>query len=298
MAAPALATAESIEFVAEHMPEIAMDNRYATLPLWTNRAGGDADRWRLAAAAGYSRIAAGGLDLGGAMLSCAFDRSMSADSSLSLFGFFDDLSFSSAHLDRRPLDVSFTAELPLVLPSEAQFSELSGSTRHTGLGMAFRRATERKWLGRYEWTAGLMWERVALHNYTVRYQILDGRDADVRGLLDYSATYTFTTPFAGIAWPRESGNWRTRPHVQVALPLPRRGFAGRIVAAGIDARGDSADLGAKPFGDPSLTLGWDLTYMPWSLTVDVGSFASQATLERLIHEGAQRNWLVSFTWVH
>ena len=25
---------ESIEFIAEHLPEIAMDNRYASLPLW------------------------------------------------------------------------------------------------------------------------------------------------------------------------------------------------------------------------------------------------------------------------
>ena len=35
MLAPAAAADHSFEFVAEHLPEVAMDNRFATLPLWS-----------------------------------------------------------------------------------------------------------------------------------------------------------------------------------------------------------------------------------------------------------------------
>ena len=49
----------------------------------------------------------------------------------------------------------------------------------------------------------------------------------------------------------------------------------------------------KHFGDISVTIGLDITYKPWALTMDVGSALSQALLERAIHKGVGQNWLLS-----
>jgi hypothetical protein len=80
------------------------------------------------------------------------------------------------------------------------------------------------------------------------------------------------------------------------MPLPRRGMDGRITGPGFDLAGNQVDLGAKPFGDPSLTIGFDLTYLPWNLTVDVGSALSQYLLEPHIHEGVESDVLLTFRW--
>lgn len=298
MAVPVFAATESIEFVAEHIPEIAMDNRYATLPLWLAGDRPRSSEFRFAATASYARSSADGLTLDGPMLSLAVDRELSKSWHFVLLGFFDHLGFSSSGVDRRPLAVSFAGNVPLALPATGDFTQLTGTASHTGLGLAFRHATRRALLRQYEWTAGLMVEQMALREYSLRYRLVDGPDAGATGLLDYSATYTFATPFAGIAWPRVFGAWRTRPHLQIAMPLPRRGVIGRIEGDSFTVAGDTADSNDRPFGDPSLTLGWDVTYRPWNLTADIGSTVTQATLERYIHEGVGRNWLLSLTWEH
>jgi hypothetical protein len=116
-------------------------------------------------------------------------------------------------------------------------------------------------------------------------------------VVDYSATYSHMAPFAGIAWPREYGNWAFTPHVQAVVPLPRRGVVGQITGPGYDISGDTdKNRGDTPFGDPSMTIGLDVTYRPWNLTVDVGSAISQALLEPVIHKGIESNWLLSASW--
>jgi hypothetical protein len=88
--------------------------------------------------------------------------------------------------------------------------------------------------------------------------------------------------------------WRWTPHVLLAMPLPRRGFQGRITGPGFDLSGDTASAGhGKVFGDFSLTLGLDATYKPWGLTVDLGSLVTQALLEPFIHKGIDQNWVIS-----
>ena len=49
----------------------------------------------------------------------------------------------------------------------------------------------------------------------------------------------------------------------------------------------------KHFGDISVTLGVDATYETWGLSVDLGSLASQALIEPVVHKGIDRNWLIS-----
>ena len=294
---PALApAAESIEFVGEHLPEIAMDNRYASLPLW-DRCPEPGDRTCFAFEAGYGHTHSGTLSIDGPMFAASVAKPVGERGTLTAFVFFDDLALGSG-IERRPLDVLF-ANPPLTLPSDAQFTGLDGTARDSGAGVAYRRAAQLRFLSGFEWTAGLLWQRVALRNYSFAYEITAGPDLGTRGTLDYSANYSHLTPFAGIAWPRAHGAWGFTPHLQYAMPLPRRGVAGHITGPGFDLRGGTDTNGhGKHFGDPSVTAGLDLTYLPWNLTIDLGSTVSQALLEPFIHEGVKHNLLLSVHWYY
>src|ERR1044071_982528 len=99
-----------------------------------------------------------------------------------------------------------------------------------------------------------MWQRVRLSNYDVSYRVLDGPDTGAAGTLDFSATYSFLTPFVGLHKEFGRGDSRFAPHVQFAMPLPRRAMTGRVTGPGFDLAGDTASFGAgKHFGDPSIT---------------------------------------------
>jgi hypothetical protein len=290
------AATQSSDYIAEHLPEIAMDNRYASLPLWTGLEEGRTQPWHLGLQGAYSRTQAGTLHLDGPMLSLAVTRQVGQEWQWSAFAFLDAYHLSSG-TEGRMLEVSFASSVPLDLPARAEFSGLSGSGRHLGLGVAAQwRGDLRQW-GRYAWTAGVLWQRFALRDYALDFRVLDGASAGATGHIDYSATYSFVTPFAGLAWPRERGSWASTPHLQIALPLPRRGVVGRITGANFDVSGDTATYGrGTHFGDPSLTLGWDFTYRPLGLTVDVGTVLSQALVERAFHKGMSRNLVLSLRW--
>jgi hypothetical protein len=291
----ASATTESIEFVQEHLAEIVMDNRYASLPIWASP-GAEPARWQLTTQAGFTKTRTGELQVDGPMLSLGASRQIAEKWQLTGFAFFDNLDFSSG-VDQRPLEVQFTSGVPLTLPAAAEFTGLDGSERSYGLGFSLgRHSTLRLW-GDYEWTAGVLLHHVSLQDYSLRFQILDGPSSGATGVIDYSANYAHVAPFFGIAWPRAHGNWGLTPHVQAVLPLPRRGVVGHIEGPGYDLRGDTSETGVgTPFGDPSVTVGFDVTYRPWNLTVDVGSAISQALLEPVIHKGVPSNWLLSASW--
>ena len=285
------AALHSFEFVAEHLPEAAMDNRFATLPLW----GGGAmstDSGQFTVQAGYGRTDSGGLTLAGPMASMAVERRLDDRWSLRVFGFFDALRFSGTS-DQRPLETLFTTP-PLALPAETLFTDLGGTYRNLGAGFAFNLDQDQGWFGRHQWVVGALYQRVELRDYQAMYRVLEGPSSGATGLVDYSGDYTFFTPFAGFALPRYFDTWDVTPHAQLAVPLPRQGVQGRITGPGFDLSGDTEKAGkGKHVGDVSITVGLDVTYKPWGLTFDIGSFVSQALLEPIVHKGIDHNWLIS-----
>lgn len=283
---------ESIEFVAEHLPEIAMDNRYASLPLWS----ADPDRrYSFSLNAAYARTHSGTLSIDGPMISLGAVRTLGEKYRISGFVFFDDLTLAGG-VERRPFDITF-ANPPLEMPADAEFTNLDGTARDVGFGFALNGLAELGWLPRFEWSAGVMWQRLQLSDYVFDYQILAGPDAGTVGTLDYSHTYTHISPFVGAAWPTLRGSWMFTPHFQLAMPLPRRGVVGRVTGPDFDLAGDASDNGrGKHFGDPSVTLGFNFTYVPWHLTVDLGSTVTQALIEPKIHEGVKHNVLLTGFW--
>src|SRR5436190_10288384 len=290
---------ESIEFIAEHLPEIAMDNRYASLPLWgtcdnyvgDERENQDAarDKFCFGMNAGYSRTHTGTLSIDGPMFSSNVTRTVNEKLRFTGFAFFDDFALPGG-TDRLPLEPGF-ASPPLSLPAEAQFSGLDGTGHDAGIGLALNGDAHWRWLPWFEWSAGLMWQQVKLSDYRFDYLITGGPDAGTAGTLDYSATYSYVVPFLGAAWPRTRGVWRYVPHVQFAAPLPAAPIQGRITGPGFDLAGETGAI-----GDTSVTIGFNVTYEPWDLTVDIGTTITQALLEPLIHEGVNHNLMISAFW--
>src|SRR5262249_29177480 len=147
------------------------------------------------------------------------------------------------------------------------------------------------WLGEHRWVGGLMWQRVELRDYQLQYAILEGRDGGTRGTIDFDSNYSHLSPLLGLALPRVWTHWAVAPHALLAWPFPRRGFVGHITGPGFDLHGDQADHGAgKHFGDPSFTLGLDVSYLPANLTLDVGTLVTQRLAEPLVHRGIESNW--------
>jgi hypothetical protein len=286
-----------IEFVAEHLPEVAMDNRYATLPVWTASTSQPDEGWTLAAQGSFTRASADALEVGGPMLSFAASRALSSRWTVTVLGFADELSLSGG--DARDLQTLFAPSTPIARPVAARFDGLNGSVNHYGAGFAFSTASDRGWLGAHRWVGGVLFEDVDLRDYSWNFLILAGPDAGTRGHIDFDNSYRHATPFAGLQIVRESGDWIFSPHALLALPLPRRGWVGHIATDQFDIRGDTADVGnGRHFGDPSVTIGFDITYRPAHLTVDVGTALTQAFLEPFVHKGIDQDWLLSVRWQH
>lgn len=74
-------------------------------------------------------------------------------------------------------------------------------------------------------------------------------------------------------------------------------MVGHITGPGFDLRGNTEAAGyGKHIGDPSLTFGLDITYLPAHFTVDVGALLTQRLLEPFINKGIEANWLLSCQW--
>lgn len=285
------AETKDLEFIAEHLPEAAMDQRLAALPLFGGGELHGVISWR--AGLSLSQTSSGAQALKGALFAVSVDRRLSAAWSVSLFGFYDDLKLKGSP-ERRNLVVGFSRNVPLHLPAEALIGGLQGRARDIGVGVMLRRRSDGTWLGQHEWLFGLQWQRLELLGYASHFQLLSGLDAGVAGEIDYSHTYTHFAPMLGAAWPRERGDWNWTPHLLAVIPRPVRGVAGRITAPGIDVFGDTEAAGnGKHFGDPFIAAGLVVGYAPWHVTFDLGAVLAQRLVEPRIHKGIDGNWLVS-----
>jgi hypothetical protein len=137
------AATESIEFVAEHLPEIAMDNRYASLPLWnacdTETSGGHPDTaFCPGIGVAYALTQSGTLSIDGPMFTLSLARPVGKGLRLTGFVFFDDLTLSSG-VENRPLAVSFSDPPSLCRQRHSSPARWQGSRCRVWLGT--------QWLG-------------------------------------------------------------------------------------------------------------------------------------------------------
>jgi hypothetical protein len=287
-----------LAYVAEHLPEAAMDNRYATLPVWAAGSPDASRGWEATLQGALSVTKVGTISLEGPLLGIALRRALGKRWQLGMFGFYDDLSFSVGR-EFRPLQTLFAPQTPIDRPANALFTNLDGRAKNLGGGLYAARTGDAWLLGRHRWVAGILWQSVELSDYRFDYQIVDGPQSSLSGQIDFDATYDYVTPFAGLEIPRDFGRWTIAMHALLAYPLPVQGVAGHITGPGFDFAGDTASAGAgKHFGNPSLTLGLDLAYRPARLSFDIGTVLSQELLEPVAHPGIERNLVLSFSWTY
>ncbi|MEZ5498099.1 MAG: hypothetical protein R3E77_01580 [Steroidobacteraceae bacterium] len=291
---PAAQAAHDMDFAIEHLAESLMDDRLATLPLWSSDADGHIAAFDVSLGGTLTRT--GGIDADGPMLGIGGGRQLSERIGVLGFGFYDRVSVSASS-DRRPLQPLFTDALPFAAPVDAVFNGNRGELRQWGVGAALTGRYESGRFGPFHWRAGAFYEQLQLAAMRFDYQLLSGPDTGLNGTVDYSATYRHVVPFLGVEKPWRRANWLISPQLLLAMPLPRRAMDGTITGPGFVLAGNTEATGAgKHFGDPYVVFGAGITYMPWHLTLDAGALVAQAVVEPFVHEGLGTHWVLNLHW--
>lgn len=285
---------DDIEFAQEHLPEVAMDNRYGSLPFWSG-SDEEATRTSWIFQSAYSSTSTGELDISGPLFSVGASKRLSDHWDAGVFLFYDALQLSGG-TEQRDLQTLFAPDTPITRPVPAEFSGLDGTATDVGFGVHAAWRRDGGFLGDHRWRGGLLWQRVSLEDYRFDYRILSGPQTGLTGTIDFDAEYAHLVPFVGLDLPRNYGQWSTNAHMLVVYPLPRRGVVGHITGPGFDIHGDTEDVGnGKHFGDPYVSFGYSIAYEPAHLSFDIGAMLAQGLLDPHVHRGIERNLLLSFS---
>jgi hypothetical protein len=292
---PARAASEDLDFITEHLAEVAMNNGAASLPLW-QRDWRETRAWRGYLSGGYHAIAAQAIDLEGSLVSGAVEHVLSANWSVRGAAFAESATLSGTP-GVRLLKPIFLNPLPAGLPATAVFGRLDGQVGLVGAGVTATWRNHAGWMDGSEWMGGLVWQQLSIDHSTTTYRLVDGPAAGSSGTIGYDSRFTFYTLVAGMQWHRRYAGWLFSPHWHVTLPLPRGAVAGRLTAPGVDATGDSAlARNGHHLGDGYLSLGLSVTWLPAHVTVDLGTTLSQYFLEPVVDKGIDRDLMLAVEW--
>src|SRR5690349_21522703 len=111
------AAEEDIEFVQEHLAEVPMDNRYATLPVWTFTDEATSSP-SLNVQGAWSRTTTGGLSNEGPLLSASISKPLSGTWRWGAVAFYDPMTLQATN-DVRPLQTLFSPSTPIERPVAA-----------------------------------------------------------------------------------------------------------------------------------------------------------------------------------
>lgn len=288
---------EDIDYVMEHLPEAAMNNRFLSLPYAAPLM--KKGNWVFKVQPGYSSIKVDFLNLKGPMLAGSAGYSFHPRWTVRGIGFYDRFKFSGSG-GNELLNPLFSENIPLDFPEYAQFSNVRGDYIHWGFGPALDWQFSAAPANRRFWilTVGALWDRLDLKNYKVGYTMTNGASVGQSGVLDHSARYDYVTPFFSLQHTRGLGpHFSVSPRFIAGAPLPKRGWIGRITGPGFDISGDTKVVGnGSHMGDGFAGLGLDILHEPSGLSVDIGTSIYQALFEGNIHKGIDKVFLVNVSW--
>lgn len=299
LAAPALAQAaiappeEDVHFLLEHLAEAAQDARYFALP-WPATTGTD---WEPVVAVAATRFDVTIAKTQGLLLTAGAARKLDERWSCELIGFFDQFDIGG-NTTEHVLTPGPLGQVPLDIPERAEFSSPGGRIRHSGIGAVFRRDLQS---GNSEWRtagiAGLLLERLELADFRIHYRLLAGANAGTAGVLDYSGTHHFISPFVGYQAERTVGSrWTVAPRAALGIPLPVGKFDLHLTGPGLDLTPESTGAGHGRIGDGYLMVGVGARDRLSGMEIDLGSMLTFPLIERLTHEGVSQGIFVSVTW--
>ena len=218
-ATSAHAATEDMDFVAEHLPEAAMDNRLLSLPLdFADNL--PREQWSADLGALAERIESGNVRLSGPGVGLGLRRQVSRSWAVLGAAFFDHLALSG-DTEARPVAPVFSTSFPISLPANAVLGNQRGNVDLSGLGVAMRYQPAAR---PYAFTFGALRQNVKLDGYRVDYRLVDGPSAGTSGTLDYSTDYSFWVPFATF----RVAHARTRTAARAALLGGRSSTTARL----------------------------------------------------------------------
>ncbi|MEO8274840.1 MAG: hypothetical protein ABI639_01390 [Thermoanaerobaculia bacterium] len=281
-----------ISWTAEHLPESLQDSRLLAFPWPAGRLAPGA--WQTTFDFAGQSVRADSADATGLLASASATRALSERFALGALAFFDRATISGEGT-RAFLRSSLWSGVPLDLPAFADFTHPRGEIRHWGAGGYAAWEKERpgaRW--RQTLLAGAYLERLEISRFRFDFELASGADTGVRGALDWSATYTFVTPFVGIGWTRDLGaSWTTSPRLIAGLPLPRRRLEGTVSGPGFSIAGEAR---GGAVGDAYLGVNWEFRHRPTGLGFDLGSSLWFSGTEGVTHEGIHRAYLAHLSW--
>ncbi|MBI3773277.1 MAG: hypothetical protein HY272_11330 [Gammaproteobacteria bacterium] len=299
LAVPALTQAavappkEDIHFLLEHLAEAAQDARYFALP-WPAASG---QEWQPVIAVAATEFDTNVAKMQGLLLTAGAARQLNERWSYELIGFYDQFNVGG-NATEQVLTAGQLQNVPLDIPEQAEFSSQGGTVRHSGVGAVFRRELQSansawRWAG----TGGLLLERLELADYQVRYRLLAGANAGTAGVLDYSGTHNFISPFIGLQGERAlNSRWTVVPRAAIGAPVPAGKFDPRLTGPGFDLTPESTGSGHGKIGDVYLMLGMGVRDQRSGMEIDLGSMATFPLIERLTHNGVDQGMFIALTW--
>ncbi len=271
-----VATAESLDFTAEHILEVPMDFRYSSLP----RAPDDMSRSERRFSLGYGEVAGEQMRNRLPMFTVSQYRPVSDRAGWLFSLFYDRFDFSGSK-GESVFNPTFgrPAGVPESFP--VTVDDVSGSGYHAGGSVAYAFAT------RHSGTValGLALSRLQVDRYRVDFTNRDAGNG-FAGFVDYAGRYDAFAPY--ISWQglgREIGsNWSGSPSVIFALPLPRTGFKGRLFGPNFDIQGDTDTAGnGAHIPDAYFGIGYAIEHRPSGVRIDLGATLFSWLVEPLVH---------------
>jgi hypothetical protein len=300
LAAPTLTQAavappkENIHFMLEHLAESAQEARYFALP-WPVVASDQA--WHPVIEVAAASMDANIANMSGILLTAGAAHQINERWSYELLAFYDQFNVGGDTTEH-VLTAGQLPNVPLDIPERAEFSSPGGTIRHSGGGVVFRRElSEENSAWRWSSTGGLLIQRLALVDYQVRYRLLAGASSGATGVIGYSGTHTFLSPFIGFQGERALGSrWTVVPRVAIGGPTPVGKFDLRLSGPGFDSTPDSTGSGHGQIGDVYLMLGMGIRDQRSGIEVDLGSMITYSLLESLTHDGIGPGMFIALTW--
>jgi hypothetical protein len=291
---------EDIDFIAEHVPEVAQDARWMSLS--TLHGPLTQGTWETSVQVGYSRATASLFQIDGPMVSLGAGYSFRDGWAVQGLGFYDSMSISGG-TEREVLHPLFSTRIPLDLPENADFSNPRGDFRHWGIGAALVRRLSPAGADRW-WTltAGVLYDRTELSGYQVDYRVAGGASAGATGTLDHSGTADYALPYLVLQQVRPLGaHFRLVPRLITGAPFPKGDFNGRLTGPGFGpgfTAGGPGDPTYRPgaIGDFFFGFGAEIEHLRTGLSLDLGGALAFPLVEKATHEGVGSAINIQLTW--
>ncbi len=281
--------AQRIGFEAEHMIESQMNARYLAFPFV--RSNRETPQTRLQT--GLSNISSSVFGTGKIMLGVEYYLPKNRHDGF-LFSFFSDFMKFDNTSGNTTLSPKFIETVPFATPLNVKVTSTKGHAEHYGVTASVVETLSSSRV----WQYGLALEYFDVGEFAVAFESTDP-GVNISGIVNYAEIYTMLTPFVSLRqfFPAADSQFNYAAYVIGTLPMPRKGFSGRLQLPGFDQSGDTDSVGnGTHIPDPFIGVGFSIADAKNNWQIDIGASAYYFLTEGLIHRGIEKPLFINMTW--